>query len=41
MTAADSAERWRQEIGGDACLAKPFDIDALYATVERFCARSA
>ena len=37
MTAADSAERWCAEIGGDACLEKPFDLDALYAVVARFC----
>jgi CheY-like chemotaxis protein len=37
MTAADDAERWRAEIGGDGCLAKPFDLDALYLTVDRYC----
>jgi DNA-binding response OmpR family regulator len=41
MTAADNAERWRAEIGGDGCLPKPFDLDALYATVERFCGAAA
>jgi two-component system, chemotaxis family, chemotaxis protein CheY len=36
MTAAESAERWRAEIGADGCLAKPFDLDALYGVVGRF-----
>jgi two-component system chemotaxis response regulator CheY len=41
MTAADDAERWRAEIGGDGCLPKPFDLDALYVTVDRYCKSAA
>jgi CheY-like chemotaxis protein len=37
MTAASDAQRWCDEIGGDACLPKPFDLDKLVATVARFC----
>ncbi|HEY3109013.1 MAG TPA: response regulator [Chloroflexota bacterium] len=37
MTAAQNAQRWCDEIGGDACLAKPFDLDDMVATVARFC----
>jgi CheY-like chemotaxis protein len=41
MTAAHDAERWRAEIGGDAFLAKPFELDALYAVVARYCGTAA
>lgn len=41
MTAAESAERWRAEIGGDACLPKPFELEQLYVVVGRFCGASA
>jgi DNA-binding response OmpR family regulator len=34
MTAAENAQHWCDEVGGDACLAKPFDLDQLYGTVE-------
>jgi two-component system chemotaxis response regulator CheY len=37
MTAAQDAQRWCDEIGADACLPKPFDLDHLVATVARFC----
>jgi CheY-like chemotaxis protein len=37
MTAAVDARRWSDEIGGDAYLAKPFTLEAVLATVERFC----
>jgi DNA-binding response OmpR family regulator len=33
MTAAENAQAWCDEIGADACLAKPFQLDALVATV--------
>jgi len=33
MTAAENAQRWCDEVGGDACLAKPFDLDDLFGTV--------
>lgn len=36
MTAAADAERRRAEIGAQACLAKPFELDDLIATVQRF-----
>jgi CheY-like chemotaxis protein len=36
MTAADNARRWAEEIGADGYLAKPFEIDALIAAVERY-----
>lgn len=36
MTAAQDAQAWCDEIGGDCCLAKPFDIDALVNTVGHF-----
>ena len=39
MTAAENARRWCDEIGGDACLPKPFDIDALFQVVEPYCSR--
>ena len=35
MTAAQSAEQWCREIGAEACLSKPFDMDQLLDTVER------
>src|SRR4051812_25354599 len=37
MTAARDAQAWCDEIGGDACLAKPFELDAILAVVARFC----
>ena len=40
MTAAQDARKWCDEIGGDACLPKPFDFDAMLAVVGRFCARA-
>lgn len=36
MTAAENARRWADEIGAEAHLAKPFALDDLLATVERF-----
>ncbi len=36
MTAAESAERWADEVGAEGYLAKPFGLDELLATVERF-----
>jgi two-component system OmpR family response regulator len=36
MTAAESAAKWAAEIGAAAHLAKPFALDALLATVDRF-----
>jgi len=36
MTAAESARRWADEVGADGYLAKPFGLDDLLATVERF-----
>jgi CheY-like chemotaxis protein len=36
MTAADNARRWAEEIGADGYLAKPFEMDALIAAVERY-----
>ncbi len=39
MTAAQNARRWASEVGANACLAKPFELDHLLATVERFCPR--
>jgi CheY-like chemotaxis protein len=38
MTAAQNAQLWCDEIGADVCLSKPFDLDAVVATVARFCA---
>lgn len=37
MTAAEYAERWCQEIGGEECLSKPFDLDHLLEVADRFC----
>jgi CheY-like chemotaxis protein len=37
MTAAENARRWAGEIGADAHLAKPFDLDDLLGVVARFC----
>jgi len=37
MTAAQDARRWADEIGANAYLAKPFDLDDLIAIVERAC----
>ena len=39
MTAAENARRWAEEIGADGYLAKPFEIDALIAAVERHAIR--
>jgi len=39
MTAAENARRWADEIGADGYLAKPFEIDALIAAVERHATR--
>lgn len=36
MTAADSAQRWADEVGAAGFLAKPFGLDELLAAVERF-----
>jgi CheY-like chemotaxis protein len=36
MTAAENASRWAEEIGADGYLAKPFELDALIAAVERY-----
>ena len=33
MTAAQDAQRWADEIGAAACLAKPFDIDAILRVI--------
>jgi len=37
ITAAANARQWADEIAADACLPKPFDLDDVLATVERFC----
>lgn len=37
MTAAVTARLWAAEIGADAYLAKPFDLDDLFDVLERFC----
>lgn len=34
MTAAEHASEWCAEVGADACLGKPFDIDELLSAVE-------
>ncbi len=36
MTAAESARRWADEVGAEGYLAKPFGLDELLTTVERF-----
>lgn len=36
MSAAESAEKWAAEISAAGHLAKPFDLDELIATVERY-----
>ena len=36
MTAAESAKRWADEVGAEGYLAKPFGLDELLATVQRF-----
>ena len=36
MTAAENARRWADEIGAEGYLAKPFEVDALIAAVERY-----
>ncbi len=36
MTAAESARRWADEVGAEGYLAKPFALDELLSTVERF-----
>ena len=35
MTAAQNARHWAEEIGADAYLSKPFDLDDLLAAVAR------
>ena len=35
MTAAEHAQYWCDEVGGAACLPKPFDLGALYDAVAR------
>lgn len=37
LTAAQNAKRWADEIGAQAYLAKPFDLNDLLALVDRFC----
>jgi two-component system, chemotaxis family, chemotaxis protein CheY len=37
MTAAQDARRWAEEIGAQAYLAKPFDLDDLIVIVQRAC----
>ncbi len=37
ITAAQDARAWAREIGAAAVLPKPFDLDDLYAVVERHC----
>lgn len=39
MTAAENAARWAAEIGADGYLAKPFELQELLDTVERFAPR--
>jgi CheY-like chemotaxis protein len=36
MTAAESAQRWADEVGAEGFLAKPFGLDELLTIVERF-----
>jgi CheY-like chemotaxis protein len=40
MTAARDAKAWAQEIGADAVLAKPFDLDDLVNTVSQLVEQS-
>ena len=40
MTAAESAERWADEIGAAGHLAKPFGLDELIACVEEHMGRA-
>ena len=35
MTAAENAQHWCDEIGGECALPKPFDLDQLFTTVAR------
>ena len=35
MTAAENARRWCDEIGGDACVPKPFELDDLIGAIDR------
>ena len=35
MTAAESAQRWADEIGANGYIAKPFDLDELLQKIER------
>jgi len=35
MTAAESAQRWADEIGANGFIAKPFDVDELLQLIER------
>lgn len=37
VTAAENARAWAQEIGADAYLAKPFQLNDLLRVVARFC----
>jgi DNA-binding response OmpR family regulator len=37
MAAAEGAQRRCEELGGDACLPRPFSLEELYAAVEPFC----
>ena len=37
MTAAANAQTWCDEVEGDACLSKPFDVGTLFDTVDRLC----
>ena len=37
MTAARDAQQWAAQVGATAYLAKPFDLDAMLATVDRLC----
>jgi CheY-like chemotaxis protein len=41
MTAAQDARRWADEIGANGYIAKPFEADALIATVERIVGKPA
>lgn len=36
MTAAESARRWAEEIGATGYIAKPFDVNELLQTIERY-----